>query len=170
MNKITSVLAGIAVAATASIAPAFAQGTFTNTGPFTFLDNGTIAGVFSAPATFNPTAGASETGTLNVTLTGGPGGANTGTQLFSGVSLFFSPTAPALPVIFDNSFTPGATVNFAPSVTTISSITNSAAGNSFVLSLGAPVPESSTVVSFGALLALGGLTVVLRRKGVKNAT
>jgi len=32
-----------------------------------------------------------------------------------------------------------------------------------------PVPEASTVVSFGALLALGGLAVVLRRKGVKNA-
>ena len=32
----------------------------------------------------------------------------------------------------------------------------------------APVPEASTVVSFGALLALGGLAV-LRRKSVQNA-
>ena len=30
-----------------------------------------------------------------------------------------------------------------------------------------PVPEASTVVSFGALLTLGGLAV-LRRKSVKN--
>ena len=59
------------------------------------------------------------------------------------------------------------TYNNVPGVgASIASIGAASDGTTF--NLVQAVPEASTVVSFGALLALGGLAV-LRRKSVKNA-
>ncbi len=168
MNKITSTFAGLAIVATASIAPAFAQGNFTSTAPFTFTSTGTTVSVLSAPVLFNPKAGgATSAGTLALSLTGGMAGS----PFFSGVSLTFTGAGG----FTDTTFTNGADVNLIPAgplagTYEIVSAGPSTTGNSFDLSPGttSPVPEASTVVSFGALLALGGLAVVLRRKGVKN--
>ncbi len=181
MNKLTSTLAGLALVATVSIAPAMAQttaggGNFTNLGvPFTFFDNGTTVTFNSAtPVTFNPfNSGNPEVGTLSLTLTGGNGSANTGQQFFSGVNLTF--TSVGNPTIVDNTFANGALVSFIPGgpfagQAQLSSVGKSTLNDSFELTPGTPVvPEASTTISFGALLALGGLAVVLRRKGVKNA-
>jgi len=172
MNKITSTLAGLAIVAGASIAPAMAQGNFTNTAPFTFsFVPGTSLNLTNVPVTFNPTAAGTtpSQGLLSITATG-PIGMN----FFQTVSLSFTPNAggtQSLPNP-DTTFT-GLFVNQNPNtgLFDIASNGTSAGGNSFDLAPGtaSPVPEASTTVSFGALLALGGLAVVLRRKGVKNA-
>jgi len=169
MNKITSTLAGLAIVAGASIAPAMAQGNFTNNNaPFTFsFVPGTSFSVNSLPATFNPSGtGAPVVGTLSITGTGG-----TAMNFFQTVSLIFNPTAGG--TLADNTFLSGAFVTRNPltGLFGIASNGTSIVGNSFNLAPGtaSPVPEASTTVSFGALLALGGLAVVLRRKGVKNA-
>ena len=165
MNKITSVLAGIAVAATASIAPAFAQGAFTSTGPFTFTRTSTTASVLNAPVVFNPTGGTTSNGTATLSLTGG----TAGSPFFSFATLTFTPTTGTG---FTDTFNGGADLNLitGSSYQLVSAMPSlPVGGDTFNLYPGSPVPESSTVVSFGALLTLGGMAVVLRRKGVKNA-
>lgn len=177
MNKITSTLAGLALVATASIAPAFAQaltpGTFTFAGgptPFSF-SAGTPGGISltAIPVLFNAVSGANSMGTL--TLSGGTEqfGAIGTVGTFTGVTETFVSTSGPL-VGFSEMGTAfvsqrsASTYDIASDTTTFTT-----SGTSFDLVPGSPVPEASTVVSFGALLALGGLAVVLRRKGVKNA-
>ncbi len=181
MNKITSTLAGIAVVAAAGIVPAFAApmvlGTVSSPpGTFSFTNTGSGAAstisVTGAGATYNPSLLAPDplatsltTFMLNGTFVSANGGVNfynatsfTGTDnlgtalsdSFSGAgdSLVFS-TAPAFPSGFQ--------------------VNSQAADQATQLAINlgpAPVPEASTVISFGALLALGGLAV-LRRKSVK---
>ena len=176
MNKITSTLAGLAIVATASVVPAFAQaGNFNNTAPFTFVDTGTTFTVNPVAATFNPVVAAPlEAGTLTLLLTGGTGAANSNPQFFSTGVLTFTPTNVALATITDT-FSGGNLVSFVPTgapgagTATAINLAPSANGDQYKLVNGSPVPEASTVISFGALLALGGLAVMMRRKGVKNA-
>ena len=167
MNKITSTLAGLAVVATASIAPAFAQGAL-NTGPggqaFTFTPGaaGLVTVSSIAPVTFNPTGSAVAT-TAAFSFMG---------TLISGSLYSVNPGTFTITPTGGSTFTEPSALSFI--VATLPS------GNRFVGSIGSttdgtsfnltsPVPEASTVVSFGALLALGGLALVVRRKGVKNA-
>ena len=172
MNKITAILAGVATMAAVSVAPAFAQGNFTNLNtPFTFTDAGGTANMTISGITYNPFVGSTQIGTLNLTLTGGVGG-NTGLQTFTAANLTFTSTGN--PTIMDATFTNGADVIFSAGTAEITSVGKSTNNNSFNLypgtvSIPAPVPETSTVASFGALLALGGLALVARRKSVKNA-
>ena len=167
MNKFTTTIAGLAIVAAATVAPAFAQGNFFTTTPFTFAFAPASSFTISKIAvTYNPFGGGNaSTGLL--TLAGG-------TQE-SGSS-----------VIYDNTtltFTDMNGVNvFAPeniAMTTvvplkngsysIASVGATATGNTFNLVPGAPVPEASTVISFGALLALGGIAVLRRKSVAKNA-
>ena len=163
MNKVTTTLAGLAIVAAATVAPAFAQGAYFATQPFTFAfapaNSFTLS---SINVTYNPFGGgAPTTGLLSLT-----GGVQEGTS-----------------VVYDNAkltFVNGSTtVNDTIAQTTIVPLSNgsysiasvgaTAAGNQFNLVPGAPVPEASTVISFGALLALGGLAVLRRKSAVKNA-
>ena len=171
MNKITSTLVGLALVAGASIAPAFAQGTFTFPGPGAFTFAVTPAGFTgtSIPVVFNPVAGATSTGFL--ALSGGTEqfGATGIGGTYAGVTETFTPGTGPLAAFSDTgtvfvSQRSATTYDIASDTTTFT-----ASGTSFDLVPGTPVPEASTVVSFGALLALGGLAVVLRRKGLKNA-
>ena len=171
MNKITSILAGIATVAAVSVAPAFAQGNlFSPPGTFSFVNSASGVTVTGSGETFNPTAiGASPITPVSFTLTGTtivgfPSFYNltnltiTGTNVGgSGVGTYTETN----PVQFSILTTPAGG-------TTISSFGATSAGTTFNL-VSAPVPEASTTISFGALLALGGLALVLRRKGVKNA-
>ena len=164
MNKLTTTLAGLAFVAAASAVPAFAQGSFTTNGPFTF--SFTPANSFTVtniPVTFNPIGtGTASTGFL--TLTGGTG-VGTG-PVFSGTVLSFSPTVGGTPTVTD--VVPFTTVIPVGSVFSIASVGITTKGDSFTLANGSPVPEASTVLSFGALLALGGFAV-LRRKTAAQA-
>jgi len=162
MNKITSTLAGLAVVAAASVVPAMAQGNlFSPPGGFNF--GTTSAGVFTATgtgATFNPINSSTPVTNESFTLTG--------TRI--DMSNFFNLTS--LVITGGTNFTENGPLQFsvetAPSgVTSIASVGAAADGTTFNLTN--PVPEASTTVSFGVLLALGGLAVVLRRKSVKNA-
>jgi len=170
MNKITATLAGLALVAGASVAPAMAQGNlFSPPGTFTF--SMPTATTFSASGnndSFNPT-GSTATQTVGFTLSG--------TRIdSSGVfmlnSLVITPVGSTSPTFtfnptnnpLDFSFT-----NITGVPVAIASLGADNTGTTFNLVGGAPVPEASTTVSFGALLALGGLALVLRRKGVKNA-
>ncbi len=171
MNKLTTTLAGLALVAGASIAPAFAQGSFTTNGPFTFTFTPTTTfSVTNLPVAFNSNTDGTTSGFLNLF-----GGTEVGTSAFyRNVNLSFSPTIGGASTITD-------TLNFAtvngPSPVdntfAISSVGISAKGDSFNLTGGTPtapaVPEASTVISFGALLALGGVAVLRRKAAVKNA-
>ncbi len=162
MNKLTTTLAGLALVAGASIAPAFAQGAFFATQPFTFTFTPASFSVVAAPVVYNPFNGGTAT-TGFLTLAGGTEEGNT--------------------VIYDNSkleFTSGTTtftdmvgkttvVDLGNNLYSIASVGATAKDNQFNLVPGAPVPEASTVISFGALLALGGLAVLRRKSVVKNA-
>lgn len=172
MNKITSTLAGLALVAGASIAPAMAQGNlFSPPGTFTILP--TVATLFSASGSnvgFNP-VGSATNGTATFALTGtqvsGVLFQVTNLTVTPSVGTPFTETAASgmggTPFLFTVVPTTGG--NFS-----VASVGAAADGTTFNLVGGAPaVPEASTTVSFGALLALGGLAVVLRRKGVKNA-
>ena len=171
MNKITATLAGLALVAGASVAPAMAQGNlFSPPGTFTF--SMPTATTFSASGnndSFNPT-GSTATQTVGFTLTGTQ---VTGTSnIFMLNSLVITPVGSTTPTFtfnptnnpLDFSFT-----NITGVPVAIASLGADNTGTTFNLVGGAPVPEASTTVSFGALLALGGLALVLRRKGVKNA-
>ena len=160
MNKIITTLAGLALVAGASAVPAFAQGSFTNSAPFSF--SGPSGGTFSVtavPVTYNPLGGSVQNGFL--TLTGSS--QVDSSPVFSNTKLTFTNGGFSI-----TDTIPLATVIAVPSGGfSISSVGASPAGDSFNLA-SSPVPEASTVLSFGALLALGGLAV-LRRKSVKNA-
>ena len=169
MNKITSILAGIATVAAVSVAPAFAQGNlFSPPGTFTFtMPTATTFSATGSNDSYNPVT-STATQVVGFTLTGTEvGSSNTYTlnSLIIGTtpinaSLFtYNPTGN--PLFFTFSSTPGTPLSIA-------SLGADNTGTTFNLVTPA-VPEASTTISFGALLALGGLALVLRRKGVKNA-
>ncbi len=162
MNKITSTLTGLALVAAASVAPAFAQAgnLFTPVGgsPFTVVGVGTANFTATGTAMFNA-AGSTSVTSVPFTITG----SDTNGALYT-IKTY------TLNGVLDTT-APGAffIVATLPSgATSVASVGSLPSGNTFNL-VNAPVPEASTVVSFGALLALGGMAVVLRRKGVKNA-
>ncbi len=166
MNKVTSTLAGLALVAGASIAPAFAQGAFSNTTPFTFAFTPTSFSVNNALVNYNPVGGgAASTGFL--TLTGGT--KVDSSSFYQNINLSFATTSGGTPAFTD--VIGAANVPFNPIAGNydINSINASAKGDQFNLSNGSPVPEASTVLSFGALLALGGLAVLRRKTVVNNA-
>ena len=163
MNKITSTLTGLALVAAASVAPAFAQGNlFTPVGTtptYTIIGVGTSSFSVSGTASYNLTGSSAITPNVPFTITG----SDLNGPLYQISSLKLNGVT--------DTFGPGSffVVATLPSGgTSISSVGPLPDGNTFNL-VSSPVPEASTVVSFGALLALGGLAVVLRRKGVKNA-
>lgn len=171
MNKITtSILAGVALAAIAA-APASAQNAFTNIGntlpAFSFGPGNTTYSLANAAAAFNPSTGSSIAGNLSLMGSGLVAGS---TYNYTTTALTFVPngggttlteTGPTNVTLFGNSITFSALDGgFSGSGNT---------GDRLNLSYAAPVPEASTVISFGALLALGGLAV-LRRKSVSRAS
>ena len=171
MNKITSILAGLAVVATASVVPAFAQGNlFSPPGTFSFVTSGATLTATGSGETFNPTAvGSAPITPVSFTLVGSSIGSST--TFYNLTSLVITGTNVGGMNV--NTFTETGPLTFSvvapPSGgVAISSIGAARDGTTFNL-VAAPVPEASTVISFGALLALGGLAVVLRRKGVKSA-
>lgn len=164
MNKLTSTLAGLALVAGASVAPAFAQGAFlpSSSGTFSFVGSSFAVNGITA-SYYNFATNTLYTGTANIT--GGTAQA-------------------AHPDSYDFStltFTDG-TYNLTDIGTAALTFTGTAptqlvsvsAGNGFNNSFKfgqykvPAVPETSTVASFGVLLALGGVAL-LRRKSVKNA-
>ncbi|MGI4788511.1 MAG: hypothetical protein ACRYFS_06630 [Janthinobacterium lividum] len=167
MNKITTTLAGLAVLASASMVPVFAQSNnFTSDGPFTFTYSPTTFDITSIAATYNPVVGMSTDGLLSLT-----GGTSTNGTTFTGATLKFVSTGGTLVETPVN-----AAVNDFSGVYDISGFvppTLFAEAYTFNLEPGTvatpAVPEASTVVSFGALLALGGLAVLRRKSAVKNA-
>jgi hypothetical protein len=171
MNKLTTTLAGFALVAGASIAPAFAQGAplvpttgnyFNNVG-FSFTEpTPTTFAITNIAAFFNPTAGPSATPGL-LSLTGTELGTTSG---YTNVNLTFTPTGGTLTTETLN-FLTVATNPFTGS--TVFSGGPDSVGNNITLNSGSPVPEASTVLSFGALLALGGLAVLRRKSAVQNA-
>lgn len=165
MNKITTTLAGLAIVAGASIAPAFAQGAFFATQPFSFTF--TPANSFtltSIPVVYNPfNGGAATTGFLSLT-----GGVEEGsTVVYDNTKLAF--TTASASTSFTDTVAQTTVVPLGNGSYSIASVGATAAANQFNLVPGAAVPEASTVISFGALLALGGLAVLRRKSVVKNA-
>ena len=176
MNKFTSTLAGLALVAGVSVAPAFAQGNlFSPPGTFTFL------GVGAAVLTANTLPGQS------VGFNAGAGGANTtATFSLSGSQVAGSPflynvisltVTPAVGNPFTETAASGVggspfqfTVFAIPGGTTsIASVGAAADGTTFNL-VSAPVPEASTTASFGLLaLGLGGLMIAAKRKKMVSA-
>ena len=173
MNKITSTLAGIALATGVGIAPAFAQAPtpgFLFTPPngsssFTFSGAGTSSFIATSGSVgFNP-SGTGATTTTSFSLTG----TLISGSLYQVTSLTFNP-AGGVPNIEVNplQFTVFSLPSGAVSLASVGSATD---GTGFNL-LSAPVPEASTVVSFGGLLALGGLALAAAKRkktGVKTA-
>ncbi len=166
MNKITTTLAGLALVAGASIAPAFAQGAFSNFGgtPFVFTFTPTGFSAINQAVKFNPVAGSVSTiqsGFLTLV-------SSTGTSpLFFNTSLSFSAT-PGGPALFTDSVPLTTIIPVGSGNYSIASVNATASGDQYNLTA-APVPEASTVISFGALLALGGLAVLRRKSVAKNA-
>ena len=170
MNKITSILAGIATVAAVSVAPAFAQGNlFSPPGTFSFVTSGSGVTVTGSGDSFNPVAGTGIITPVSFTLLGTQVGA---TNFYNLTSLTINGTgvgSGATPNTFVETGALQFSIQTTPAGgTTIASSGPAADGTTFNL-VSAPVPEASTTISFGALLALGGLALVLRRKGVKNA-
>ncbi len=162
MNKITTTLAGLALVAGVSIAPAFAQGAYFATAPFTFSFTPGSFSVLSAPVVYNPFAGgAATTGFLTLT-----GGTEEGTSvIYDNTNLtFVGGGTTVTDTVGQTTLVPLASGSYS-----IASVGATAKGDQFNLVPGAPVPEASTVISFGALLALGGLAVLRRKSVVKNA-
>ncbi len=165
MNKLTSTLAGLALVAGASIAPAFAQGAFSNlsTGaPFVFSFTPTGFTAINQLVNYNPAnGGVKTTGLLSLT-----GTASSSSDIFTNTLLSFTPTGGGagftdtvpLTVIFP----------LSDGQYTIDSTQATGAGDQYNLTAAA-VPEASTVLSFGALLALGGLAVLRRKSVAKSA-
>jgi len=184
MNKITQKLLGtasaLALVAGCGVAPAFAGGVFQSTGSATFS--------YTPNTTFSLTG--ANVGFLDYntnTITDGLLSLSGGTYSsvygdYTGTSLIFTPTGGGMTVnesgtanlAFsgsgasrtvhfgnDSSFGTGDDLDLGPYVAPAT--TNNGGFNGPVN----PVPEASTVVSFGALIALGALAV-LRRKSVKN--
>ena len=171
MNKITSTLAGLALAATASVVPAFAQGNlFSPPGSFTFVTSGATLTATGSGETFNPIGTTMPITPVSFTLTGlSIGGSSTFYNLTSLVINGANVGGAGV-----NTFTETGALTFSalapPSGgVAISSIGAAADGTTFNL-VSAPVPEASTVVSFGALLALGGLVLVTARRKKMNTS
>ena len=171
MNKLTATLAGMAAVAAVSAVPASAQtlGNFTATVPFTFTLSPTALSVNSIAATFNPmmTGAAPEMGLLSIT--GGTAVPNT--SEFTGSTLSFTTGGTTVTQTVDAFVNPiGNGTDF---ISGFGLPTAFSGGFSFDLQPGtpnaAPVPEASTILSFGALLALGGLAVLRRKTAVKTA-
>lgn len=165
MNKLTTTLAGLALVAGASIAPAFAQGSFFATQPFTFTFSPSSFSLVSIPVTYNPFGGgASSTGALTLT-----GGKQEGTSvIYDNTNLLFTNATTSFTDVIGQT----TVVNLGNGSYSIASVGATAKGDQYNLVPGAPaaVPEASTVISFGALLALGGLAVLRRKSVAKNAT
>ena len=169
MNKISATLAGLAVVAGASVAPAFAGsgvfGTSSTTPPVgTFTYTGSTYS-FLAPVTYYLGSSSVE-GTLSLT------GTEVGTtSYYSSVLDFTSAGGDITGEKGYASLVAGPDI-FGPISATNFKLTDAGTfslGDRFTLGpLAAPVPEASTVVSFGALLALGGLAF-LRRKTAQAA-
>ena len=170
MNKITAILAGVATVAAVSVAPAFAQGNlFSPPGTFTFsMPTATTFSATGSNDSFNPT-NSSSTLVVGFTLTGTEVGLSN-TYVLNSLIIGSTPGNASLftynpmnnPLFFTFNNTPGTP-------TSIASSGADNTGTTFNLVQPPVVPEASTTISFGALLALGGLALVLRRKGVKNA-
>ena len=162
MNKLTSTLAGLALAAAVSVAPAFAQSgnLFSPPGSFTFTGLGSSFEATGSGATFNPSTGAPITG-VSFDLKGTFAGTSPTAYTFTSLMLSGPITATELGA-------PQFNVNPFGGAGGVTITSAGAASDGSTFNLVSPVPEASTVVSFGALLALGGLAV-LRRKSVKNA-
>ena len=164
MNKFTTTIAGLAIVAAATVAPAFAQGAFFATQPFTFAfapaNSFTLTNI---NVTYNPFAGgASQTGLLS--LSGGTQEVGS-TVIFDNTNLMFtSGTTTFADTVAQTTIVPLKNGSYS-----IASVGATSAGNQFNLVPGAPVPEASTVISFGALLALGGIAVLRRKSVAKNA-
>ncbi len=165
MNKVTSTLAGLALVAGASIAPAFAQGAFSDlsTGtPFVFSFTPTGFTATNQLVNYNPLNGGVKTTGL-LSLTGSGSG-----DLFTNTALSFVPTgggAGFTDTVPQTTIVPLSNGNFS-----IASVNATGAGDQYNLTAtAAAVPEASTVLSFGALLALGGLAVLRRKTVAKNA-
>ena len=175
MNKTISTFAGLALVASAGIAPAFAGGAFSPSASGTFTatpTSFTLTGV--STSYFDFSSGILYAGTAKVVggtaEIGNPNAFDGSTLDFTGTETFPTPS----PTIFTLPTDIGTAVltftGAGPSqVVTVS------AGKTFsnAFKFGdykdpAPVPEASTVASFGVLLALGSLAV-LRRKSAKNA-
>ena len=160
MNKLTTTLAGLALVAGASIAPAFAQGDFTTNGPFSFTFSPGTFSVTNLLVNYNPfgTTGASSMATISLF-----GGTEVGTgEDYKNVTM----TSSVSPT---DTFANVYVVSNGDGTFGIASPGRTTAGDSVNLQGGAPVPEASTVISFGALLALGGLAVLRRKSVAKNA-
>ena len=165
MNKLATTLASLALVAGASVAPAFAQGAFSNFGGTPFVFTFSPAGGFSAVnqlVNYNPVAGGlgtQGTGLLTLTSTSNTGVvfSNTTLSFSQGGTTLFTDTVPQTTIV------PLGNGNFS-----IASVNGTARGDQYSLTA-APVPEASTVISFGALLALGGLAVLRRKSLAKNA-
>lgn len=174
MNKITTILAGVALAAAvavpASAAPV-ATGSFgtapSSTFPaFSFTPPGmsgyTLTG---APVKYTFGSNAPVFGTLNLV----------GTDLVAGSSYKYNNTTLTFNPTVGTGFTETgkSSVDITDGVYTFSARGGGFSGSGHSgddLNLKySPVPEASTVVSFGALLALGGLAL-LRRKSVARAS
>ncbi len=176
MNKITtSILAGVALAAIAA-APASAQvpNSFTNVGntlpAFSFGPNNSTYSLTKAAAAFNPGNGGTSTiGTLSLMGSGLVAGSTynyTTTALTfvpNGGGTTFAETGPTNVTLFGNS------VTFSALDGGFSGSGNTADRLNLAYQTVPAVPEASTVISFGALLALGGLAL-LRRKSVARAS
>ena len=177
MNKLTSTIAGLALVAAATVAPAFASAGIFQPNPavgaplpnFTFT--GSTYTLADAPVTyFSGSPAGVQTGFL--TLQGTTPVVNPLSTTYNSTLLTFSSTVggPALFTEFGSSvvsLTP--TVDSFASVSAFTGIGNSGSTiDRFQLDY-SPVPETSTVASFGVLLALGSLAV-LRRKSVKNVS
>ncbi len=179
MNKITtSILAGVALAALAA-APASAQSTFSNVAgtplpAFSFGPGNTTYTLSGATAAYNPTNGAAIFGTLSLSGSGLVAGS---TYNYNTTNLVFTQNGTG-GAVFNESGPTNVSLYTSPT-TGVTSYTFSAldggfsgsghTGDRLNLSYVAAVPEASTVISFGALLALGGLAV-LRRKSVARAS
>lgn len=174
MNKLTTTLAGLALVAGASIAPAFAQGNFFTPGPFqfSFLPSPGIPGssfaVTAIPVSYNALSGGS---TVLGTLSLFGGSEQDGGSLYTGTKLSFTPAGGTAPTVTDT-FNYVVVANTGAQGYGIANFGVGAQGSTFNLIQGTPtpaVPEASTVISFGALLALGGLAVLRRKSVAKNA-
>lgn len=171
MNKITATLAGLALAAGASVAPAMAQGNlFTPPGTFSFTAAAGAGGVFSAlgtGATFNPLTGTPVTGvafTLTGTRIDSSNIFNLGTLTVTNGTTTLLTEGPGAMSQFTGPFQ-FAVNSLANGGTAIASVGAATDGTTFNL-VQAPVPEASTTASFGLLLALGmgGLVIAAKRK------
>lgn len=157
MNKIISTFAGLALAAGAGVAPAMAQGNlFSPPGGFTFSGAGASSFIATSGSVgFNPMGSTANT-TASFALTG----TQISGVLYQVTSLVFTPFgAAAFTEVNPLQFT---VIGLPAGGLSVASVGAASDGTTF--NLVAPVPEAGTVVSFGALLALGGLSLVAARR------